>query len=559
MVQKNKTISNFKKGEESHNTQQQINEDMLKISELRYRRLFETAQDAILILDGETGQIMDANPFVQDLLGYSLNELAGKTLWEISPFKNIVENKELFQKLQKETYVRYEHIPLQTKQKKLRYVEFVSNSYMVDHTKVIQCNIRDITERKKEQEKIQEMQKKLEQLISDRTAQLDVTTQNLTSETKERKKAEDETVKTKDYLENIIDSASEIIFSFDSNNRLNIWNKTAELLTGYKEKEITNRSVESLPVFNGHTKMLDLLKNNELDLLKNNDHHLGYNDLVVITKNNIKKIIRISGSSVKNPDGVNIGSLFIGRDITQNIEAHGKLLVGNSYLVISKNNSSVRDLYRDLTTSGYEGVFISRSSIEMTDNMSNNLNSQLFLLSHEKIKGFETIANPDELADLVKEISLRNKKSIIVVDGAHYFITKFSFEKFIDGLYQINDFVLKSQLIVILRIDPSIVDKSQMAIFENEFQLLPGQKLDDLILDDVLYDMVKYVYEQNQSNSMVSIKKIITKSNVAYSTAAKRLDLLEEKGLIFIKKQGKFQTVYVTEKGKALLNKRQTA
>jgi PAS domain S-box-containing protein len=551
MVQKNKTISNFKKGEESHNTQQQINEDMLKISELRYRRLFETAQDAILILDGETGQIMDANPFVQDLLGYSLNELAGKTLWEISPFKNIVENKELFQKLQKETYVRYEHIPLQTKQKKLRYVEFVSNSYMVDHTKVIQCNIRDITERKKEQEKIQEMQKKLKQLVSDRTAQLDVTTKSLTSETKERKKAEDETVKTKDYLENIIDSASEIIFSFDSNNRLNIWNKTAELLTGYNEKEITNRSVENLPVFNGHTKMLDLLKNN--------DHHLGYNDLVLITKNNIKKIIRISGSLVKNPEGVNIGSLFIGRDITQNIEAHGKLLVGNSYLVISKNNSSVRDLYRDLTTSGYEGVFISRSSVEMTDNISNNVNSQLFLLSHEKIKGFETIANPDELTDLVKEISLRNKKSIIVVDGAHYFITKFSFEKFIDGLYQINDFVLKSQLIVILRIDPSIVDKSQMAIFENEFQLLPGQKLDDLILDDVLYDMVKYVYEQNQSNSMVSIKKIITKSNVAYSTAAKRLDLLEEKGLIFIKKQGKFQTVYVTEKGKALLNKRQTA
>jgi PAS domain S-box-containing protein len=550
MVQKNKTITNFKKRKESHNTQQQVNEEILRNSELRYRRLFEAAQDAILILDGETGQIMDANPFVQNLLGYSLNELTGKKLWEISPFKNIAENKELFQKLQKETYVRYEHLPLQTKQKKLRYVEFVSNSYMVDHIKVIQCNIRDITERKKEQEKIKDMQKKLEQLVDARTAQLDVTTKSLTSETKERKKAEDETVKTKDYLENIIDSASEIIFSFDSNNRVNTWNKTAELLTGYNEKEVMNRSVESLPVFNGYSKMLDLLKNN--------NHHPGYNDLVLITKNNIKKIIRISGSSVKNPDGVNIGSLFIGRDITRDIEAHGKLLVGNSYLVIGKNNSSVRDLYTDLTTSGYEGVFISRSSVEMTNNMSHNLNSQLFLLSHEKIKGFETIANPDELADLVKEISLRNKKSIIVVDGAHYFITKFSFEKFIDALYQINDLVLKSQLIVVLRIDPSIVDKSQMAIFENEFQLLPSQKLDDLILDDVLYDMLKYVYEQNQSNSMVSFKKIITKSNVSYSTAAKRLDILEEKGLIFIKKQGKFRMVYVTEKGKALLHKRQT-
>lgn len=184
MVVKNKTISNFMKGKETPKTHQQINEELLKNSELRYRRLFEAAQDGILILEGESGQIMDANPFVQNLLGYPLNELAGKKLWEISPFKNVAENKELFQKLQKETYVRYEHIPLQTKQKKLRYVEFVSNSYMVDHIKVIQCNIRDITERKKAQEKIQEMQKKLEQLVDARTAQLDITTKSLTSETK---------------------------------------------------------------------------------------------------------------------------------------------------------------------------------------------------------------------------------------------------------------------------------------------------------------------------------------------------------------------------------------
>jgi predicted transcriptional regulator len=323
-----------------------------------------------------------------------------------------------------------------------------------------------------------------------------------------------------------------------------------ELLTGYKEKEVINRSIKSLPVFNGHTKISDLIKNNS--------NHQSYDDLVLITKNHIKKIIRISKSSVKNSKGVDIGSLFIGRDITRDIEAHGKLLTGNSYLVISKKNRTVRDLYKDLTTSGYEGVFVSRSSIEMTDDMSNYFNSQLFLLSPEKIKGFDTIANNDELVTMVKEIILRNKKSIIIIDGAHYFITKFSFEKFIDALYEINDVVLNSQLIVVLRIDPSIVDNNKMAIFENEFQLLPSQKLEDIILNDVLYDMLKYVYGENQSNSMVSIKKIITKSNVAYSTAAKRLKILEEKDLIFIKRQGKYQTVYVTEKGKTLLHKRQT-
>jgi PAS domain S-box-containing protein len=121
----------------------------LKASEVRYRRLFETAQDAILILDAEewSGKIMDANPFVIDLLEYSLDELIGKELWEIGLFSDKEENKAAMEQLQKEGYIRYDDLPLETKQGKAVNVEFVSNSYLVGDQKVIQCNIRDITER----------------------------------------------------------------------------------------------------------------------------------------------------------------------------------------------------------------------------------------------------------------------------------------------------------------------------------------------------------------------------------------------------------------------------
>jgi PAS domain-containing protein len=44
--------------------------DAVRLSELRYRRLFETAQDGILILDATSGEIMDVNPFLLDLLDY---------------------------------------------------------------------------------------------------------------------------------------------------------------------------------------------------------------------------------------------------------------------------------------------------------------------------------------------------------------------------------------------------------------------------------------------------------------------------------------------------------
>jgi len=119
----------------------------LEASEARYRRLFETAQDAILILEEASGKIMDANPFVIDLLGYSLNELLGKELWEIGLFSDKEESKAAMEKLKREGYIRYEDMPLETKQGKSVEVEFVSNSYMVGDQKVIQCNIRDITER----------------------------------------------------------------------------------------------------------------------------------------------------------------------------------------------------------------------------------------------------------------------------------------------------------------------------------------------------------------------------------------------------------------------------
>ena len=52
----------------------------LRASELSYRRLFEAAKDGILILDVDTGRINDVNPFLFNLLGFSRNEMVGKTV-----------------------------------------------------------------------------------------------------------------------------------------------------------------------------------------------------------------------------------------------------------------------------------------------------------------------------------------------------------------------------------------------------------------------------------------------------------------------------------------------
>jgi PAS domain S-box-containing protein len=121
----------------------------LSESEIRYRRLFETAHDGILILDSETGQITDVNPYLENLLGYTKSEFLNKKLWEVGAFRNMKASRDAFRVIQKEGFVRYEDLPLETKDGRLIEVEFVSNSYIAGGTLVIQCNIRDITERKR--------------------------------------------------------------------------------------------------------------------------------------------------------------------------------------------------------------------------------------------------------------------------------------------------------------------------------------------------------------------------------------------------------------------------
>jgi PAS domain S-box-containing protein/putative nucleotidyltransferase with HDIG domain len=120
----------------------------IKKSELRYRRLFESAQDGILILDAGTGAVSDVNPYLVDMLGYSREEFIEKKLWEVGAFKDIDASKKSFLALQKENFIRYDDLPLKTKDGRLVPVEFVSNVYLVGDEKVIQCNIRDISARK---------------------------------------------------------------------------------------------------------------------------------------------------------------------------------------------------------------------------------------------------------------------------------------------------------------------------------------------------------------------------------------------------------------------------
>ena len=139
----------------------------VRTSEIRYRRLFEAAQDGILILDAATRKITDVNPFMTELLGYTRNELVGKELWEIGLLTDMTASRHAFRELKEKGYIRYEDLPLQSKEGKHREVEFISNVYPEDGHHVVQCNIRDITARKRAEAAARETSDQLKVLVAE--------------------------------------------------------------------------------------------------------------------------------------------------------------------------------------------------------------------------------------------------------------------------------------------------------------------------------------------------------------------------------------------------------
>ncbi len=159
----------------------------VRSSEIRFRRLFESARDGIILLDPDTQKVFDANPFALELLGLSVEKLVGKEIGQIGLFHGEQAFRNFFKDLQERgiTPPTYAAIPMGKKE--MRHIEVISNLYRENGHHVIQCNLRDVTERRKQEQSIVTAKEALEQAnrtlegrVAERTASLESLNHHLT-------------------------------------------------------------------------------------------------------------------------------------------------------------------------------------------------------------------------------------------------------------------------------------------------------------------------------------------------------------------------------------------
>jgi PAS domain S-box-containing protein len=128
--------------------EQERTKEVLHLSEMRFRRLFESSSAGILIVDTSNGLILDANPSMIALLEHERVDVVGRTLWDIGAFEALVVDEPGFETLQKEHYRRFHDVPLRTRTGAMVDVELTSLVYSDDGKERVQVNVQDITERK---------------------------------------------------------------------------------------------------------------------------------------------------------------------------------------------------------------------------------------------------------------------------------------------------------------------------------------------------------------------------------------------------------------------------
>jgi len=162
----------------------------------------------------------------------------------------------------------------------------------------------------------------------------------------------------------------------------------------------------------------------------------------------------------------------------------------------------------------------------------------------------------DTIEDLINQIihfSLRGNKTVILMDRIDYLINRYSFENFINAIYDIHDNINHANSIFILQVNPFILSEMQLAILDDELKSFP--KHDGMVSKTMssLNDLLLFINQEEEGIGFASFKQIIHHLNLTYPTIRKRLRLLEGEGMVVTYKHGQFKRVQITEKGKKFL------
>jgi PAS domain S-box-containing protein len=256
---------------EAEIAERKVAEERLRISENRYRRLFEASSDGILMVDPQSGLITDVNSFLLQLLGFTREQVVDRELWQVGLLPDQPTQKAFLRQVLRQRVLRYEMVELAATDGSPCYVEWVSTLFQANGHQVLQCNLRDITDRKRAEE-----------------AGL--------------------------HLAAIVSSSEDAILSKDLDGIIISWNAAAERIYGYSAQEIVGQPVTLLFPPDSSDEFKQIME--RIRRGERVDHY----ETTRVRKDGSLLSVSVTVSPIKDSRGTIIGASAIARDISKRKE-----------------------------------------------------------------------------------------------------------------------------------------------------------------------------------------------------------------------------------------------
>ncbi len=477
----------------------------LKDSENRYKSLIQTAPVAIAICDLE-GTILDLNDVAKKLMGCKKDDFIFS-----SYEKNMNDRKKLLSKLKKDGKVRnWEFNYIKNKNKHfygLLNIERVKYKGKDAYLTIQQ----DITQLKKAQEEVRDLY---------------------------------------DSLNNVINSTTEFIFTMDKDKKITMWNKTAESKIGLSSSAIIGKKFSSLSFIKNPQALLDHIKN-----IISLEYTPRDTELIIKNKKGSNLVFRISASIIEGGKNVSSGYVIVGQDITKSKQLKENIRPGLSYLQYKTNTEKDESLIIDLTAQGKPFLLISRGSMVSLHQKTKQMNIDVAFLD-DSTSDTKHISSCEDLYSIISDYVQNHKKSVIMIDRLDFLIMRTSFERVLKILYKITSIIAHAQSVLIIQINPDMYTNQQLSLLKEELTVFQRAEVEDVSLDESLYQILYFIHKQNQGNIVVSYNKIGDKFHISKVTTGKRILELKRKGLVTIQVKGRMKSILVTNNAEDLIQKR---
>lgn len=354
------------------------------------------------------------------------------------------------------------------------------------------------------------------------------------------------------HLNSVINNISEMLLCFDDKNRLILANAAAEAITGYTKKELLRSSIEDLPFLQNPTDLL-----NEFRKTKKNQLASSKICLHIRTKTGLDKTVAISSISLIKctSDGTN-EMVVLGSEVTKDVEVLRNLTCGQSYLVTKKDGTSCTGDLISLARIFESILFISRDPYKDVPDHQSVSHITIVPIAESSFKNDSCISDLDDLESIITDFCRSNEGGVVLLKRLDYFLLQYSFEEVMLLLCKITDIISHHRCILILHIITDILDVRQMAILKNEFTDLSLHQLEKIFIDTDSLDILKILALEKQRKHIVSFKTLKVERGVSYPTIHRKIQDLEQMGLVCVSKQGRSKIIEITGKGESLLNQK---